>query len=246
MFASLNNFPNYLNRYLLPYERQTITIRFHPAILFGPSFVVLAGLAGAGAASSYLKSSPDAVAAVWITWGLLLLYLVGRVVRWLNDLFVVTTERLLVVKGILTRDVASVPLARAIGMRLRRSPMGAALGYGHLIFEAGGQDQAIRAVKFIPYPEQLYLEICGMIYPDRSPPPRPGTGTGSSSPAGVRSVLTAASYFGNGLRTERSSLATTYIPRTMAGMNMKSAAQSASSSPYGPDSDQLFAPGGKL
>jgi membrane protein YdbS with pleckstrin-like domain len=167
MFASLNDFPAHVNRYLLPYEQQTITLRFHPAILFGPILVVLAGLAGAGAASSYLTSSPDAVTAIWITWGLLLLYLVGRVVRWLNDLFVVTTERLLVVKGILTRDVASVPLARAIGMRLRRSPMGAVFGYGHLIFEAGGQDQAIRAVKFVPYPEQLHLEICSMIYPNR-------------------------------------------------------------------------------
>jgi Bacterial PH domain len=175
MFASLNDFPALVNRYLLPHERQVATVRFHPAILTGPIFVLLAGLAGAGAASSILKSSPEAVTAIWITWGLLLLHAVGRVVRWLNDLFVVTSERLVVVKGVLARDVASVPLARAVGLRYRRSAVGAVLGYGHLVFDSSGQDQAVRAIKFIPYPEQLYLEICGMIYesPGRRQEPDP-------------------------------------------------------------------------
>ena len=32
--------------------------------------------------------------------------------------------------------------------------------------ESAGQDQALRNVKFIPYPEQLYLEVCGLIFKD--------------------------------------------------------------------------------
>ena len=29
------------------------------------------------------------------------------------------------------------------------------------------QDQALRVVDFLPYPEQLYLEVCGLIFPGR-------------------------------------------------------------------------------
>ena len=29
-----------------------------------------------------------------------------------------------------------------------------------------GQDQALRKVDHLPYPEQLYLEVCGLIFKD--------------------------------------------------------------------------------
>jgi len=35
--------------------------------------------------------------------------------------------------------------------------------------ESAGQDQALRNVKFIPYPEQLYLEVCGLIFKEEEP-----------------------------------------------------------------------------
>jgi membrane protein YdbS with pleckstrin-like domain len=167
MFSTIRSEAGSANRYLLAYERLVIAVHSHSAILLGPSFVVLAALAAAGAAASYLKSSPEAVAAVWLTWAFVLLYLVGRIGRWFSDLFVVTSDRLLVIRGMLARDVASIPISRAAGMKLRRSFTGRLLGYGHFIFESSGRDQAIRAIRFVPYPEQLYLEIKGLVYPDR-------------------------------------------------------------------------------
>ena len=41
-------------------------------------------------------------------------------------------------------------------------PTGRILGFGEFIVESAGQDQAMRNVKFLPYPEQLYLEVCGL------------------------------------------------------------------------------------
>jgi hypothetical protein len=45
------------------------------------------------------------------------------------------------------------------------------LGYGEFILESAGQKQAIRDVKYVPYPEQLYLEISALVFPavDESP-----------------------------------------------------------------------------
>ena len=157
--------PAAVNRYLLPHERQVITVHFHAAVLLGPVGLALAGLGGAVAASVSSFSS-DALLIVWLVWVLLFLYAIGKTFRWLVDYFVVTAERMVVVSGLFTRDVVSVPLVLAAGMRLRRSFLGRALGYGQFIIEAG-RTQPVWTVNYMPYPEQLYLEINGLVYPDR-------------------------------------------------------------------------------
>ena len=62
-----------------------------------------------------------------------------------------------------------LPLAKVTDMSFRRTTIGRLLGYGEFIVESAGQDQALRNVKFIPYPEQLYLEVCGLIFKDEEP-----------------------------------------------------------------------------
>lgn len=160
--------PASVHRYLLPHERQVITIRYHPAVVLPSVGLAVAGLIAAVVASSVSKFSPDALLIIWLVWGLLLLYMIARVARWFNDWCVVTSGRLLVVNGLLARDVASMPLFRATDMRIRRSALGRLLGYGQLIFDPRGQEQVLRSFNFMPYPEQIYLEICGLIY--REPP----------------------------------------------------------------------------
>jgi membrane protein YdbS with pleckstrin-like domain len=162
--------PEIVNRHLLPWERQVITVHRHPAILIGPIFVVLVGLAAAFASSRASAFSSDARLIIWITWGLLFLYLIGKTISWPVDYFVVTPRRMLVVKGFLTRDVAMIPYSGLTGLKLRRSTMGRLIGYGQFILEPAGQDQALRTVSFLPYPEQLYLEVCGLIFPNREEP----------------------------------------------------------------------------
>ena len=44
--------------------------------------------------------------------------------------------------------------------------MGRILGYGEFILESAGQDQALNKIDHLPYPEQLYLEVCGLIFKD--------------------------------------------------------------------------------
>ena len=44
----------------------------------------------------------------------------------------------------------------------------AVVGAGHceFIVESAGEEQALRSIDFLPYPEQLYLEVCGLVFPD--------------------------------------------------------------------------------
>jgi hypothetical protein len=60
-----------------------------------------------------------------------------------------------------------MPLSKVTDMSFQRSIIGQMLGYGEFVLESAGQDQAFRVVSFLPYPEQLYLEVCSMIFPSK-------------------------------------------------------------------------------
>lgn len=157
--------PAEVNKYLLPHEEQVITVRRHPAILIGPIAYTLAGLVIAVVLSdTLLRHQSSLLMIVWILWGLLVLYLIWKTALWAVDYFVVTSHRMLLAEGLLTRKVAMMPLVKVTDMSFQRSFLGRIFGYGTFILESAGQDQALRTVDHIPYPEQLYLEVCGLIF----------------------------------------------------------------------------------
>jgi len=160
--------PVAINKYLLPREVQVATVRQHPAVLISPSAQALGGLLVAGILNATLVHGVLAVI-MWAVWLVLLLRLIWKAVNWSVDYFVVTTERLLLTTGFLTRNVNMMPLTKVTDMSFRRTFPGRLLGYGEFIVESAGQDQALRNVEFIPYPEQLYLLICGMLFPSSAP-----------------------------------------------------------------------------
>jgi uncharacterized membrane protein YdbT with pleckstrin-like domain len=164
--------PASVNRYLLPHERQVITVHQHPALLIRPIFEVLIGLAIAGwLSNSVANGNGTAILVIWVLWGLVLLRLVIKVWEWVETYFVVTSQRFLLASGIVTRKVNMMPLAKVTDMSFQRSAMGRLLGYGEFILESAGQDQALTNVGYLPYPEQLYLEVCGLIFKDKEESP---------------------------------------------------------------------------
>ncbi len=164
--------PASVNKYLLPHERQVISVHQHPAVLIRPIFEVLLGLAIAGwLSNSAAHGNGTIILVIWILWGLLLLRLVWKVIDWSLNYFVITSQRLLLSKGFPTRKVNMMPLAKVTDMSFQRSAMGQILGYGEFIVESAGQDQALRNVDHLPYPEQLYLEVCGLIFKDKEESP---------------------------------------------------------------------------
>lgn len=157
--------PAAVSKYLLPNEQQVIHTRRHPAILIGPSLLTLAGLLVAALLSAtVLRSYGALVTVIWIAWLVLFGWMIWNVVNWAVDYFVVTSHRILLTSGVFTRKVAMMPLTKVTDMSFQRTFSGRMLGYGEFIVESAGRDQALRTIDHIPYPEQLYLEVCGMLF----------------------------------------------------------------------------------
>jgi membrane protein YdbS with pleckstrin-like domain len=150
---------------LLPYEQRIISARQHPAVLIAPSLAAVGGLITASVLS-FLNLSGVALGIIWFVWGLALLYWLLCLARWPVSYFAVTSQRLLLVRGFLSRDVVTVPLSKATELGLRRSFLGRLFGYGHFILYGADPRQAIRHANFMPYPEQIYLEVVGRIFKD--------------------------------------------------------------------------------
>ena len=160
--------PAAVYRVLLPHERQVITVRFHPAVLIRPVAEVLLGLALAGLLSTTVAHGNGlAMLIIWGLWLLLVGRLVYKIYVWLDEYFVVTSQRLLLATGVFTKRVNMMPLSKVTDMRFERSPSGRLLGYGKFVVESAGLELALQTVDHLPYPEQLYLEVCGLIFKDK-------------------------------------------------------------------------------
>jgi len=166
LIAPRNAGPAAVNKYLLPHEHQVITVRKHPAVLIGPIAIALAGLLIALVlGTTVLRSSHNGILVLVLIAVALLLYLGFKTWEWSEDYFVVTSDRMLQASGVFTRKIAMMPLVKVTDMSFKRSSLGRVLGFGQFILESAGQDQALRTIDHVPYPEQLYLEICALIFP---------------------------------------------------------------------------------
>jgi hypothetical protein len=150
--------PAIVSRYLLPNERRVLSVRLHPARFIPPLATAVGALALAIALSPVLGRAE--IVTAWLITLVLIGNLAYTAVDYLSTYLVVTSHRIFQCDGsgitleLQLADVKDVRLIRSIGGRL--------FGYGTLIF-----DSERLAIDSLPYPEQLYLEILGMIYPER-------------------------------------------------------------------------------
>jgi len=160
--------PSDVGKYLLPHEQEVITVRKHPAVLLAPlAWAVLGLIVAAVLSESLFRHSSALTWIVWGVWGLVFLRFLWAAINWSVDYFVVTSHRFILTSGLFSRNVAMMPLVKVTDMTFRRSALGRILGYGTFILESAGQDQALSTVDHIPYPEQLYLEVCSLIFPNK-------------------------------------------------------------------------------
>jgi uncharacterized membrane protein YdbT with pleckstrin-like domain len=153
-------------RYLQPGETQVVALHKHPASLLAPIYLVLVGLAIAGWLSNSVADGDNtALDIIWILWGLLLAGVGWKLFEWTISYAVITTQRVLVVRGVLRRRFTMIPLAKVTNIQVRRSALGRFLGYGEIIIESAGQRRI--AENFIPYPEQVSAELSDLIPPNK-------------------------------------------------------------------------------
>src|SRR5258708_11702178 len=152
--------PAAVNRYLLPNEQQVSAVGRHRVVLIGRRVAALAGLlAAAVLTATVLHGDEPVITAVWIAWLVLFGRMIWKAINWAVDFFVVTSHRILLTSGVLTRKVAMMPLTKVTDMSFQRSFAGRLLGSGEFIVESAGQDQALRTIDQIAYPKQLYPEV---------------------------------------------------------------------------------------
>ena len=84
---------------------------------------------------------------------------------WSVDYFVVTSRRILMITGLVNRRVAGIPFPLVNDFSLHRSPVGRRLGFGEFRVRYGARDQVLQRIQYMPYPEQLYLEIHQVMRP---------------------------------------------------------------------------------
>ncbi|MFI7068693.1 PH domain-containing protein [Micromonospora sediminicola] len=153
-------------RYLFPTERFRGEWKRHWVHLTTPIIVGVAATFVLGYLSGFLAGRDvGALTTVAVLlWFGVMGWVAWRVADWWYDRFILTNKRVMVVNGIITRRVAMMPLVRVTDMKYEQTPTGRALNYGTFVLESAGQEQALREIKNLPNPNELYLRVVEEMY----------------------------------------------------------------------------------
>jgi Bacterial PH domain len=161
-----NELPSSVTDYLLPYEKMVIAVHKHPGAYIGHAVLLACSCAAASVLTVRANSSILVLCAVWGTCGILLFLLVMRAIAWFYTFFVATETRLIFISRLVARKLTMVPLREIRDLKLHRSLLGQLVGYGKFIPEPSKCGYGFPKMNYLPYPEQLFLEVCGLIFPD--------------------------------------------------------------------------------
>ena len=125
-------------KYLNDGEEIILDLRPHWFFLFGPALVLIAALAlavwvGTGDPEDYVLFPVLALAVV------ALLYFLVRLAQWMTTDFVLTTDRLIYRKGVVSRSGREIPLERVNDVSFTQSLFQRMLRAGDLLVESGGE-----------------------------------------------------------------------------------------------------------
>jgi hypothetical protein len=151
-----------VNRYLLAQERNVITVRQHPGMLVPPAATAAGASLVATAVTVVHSGGATSKYIVWLLTIFLVLRFLASVGSWSVSYIVMTQHRLLLVSGLFRHKVAASQLDDLKVMVSERSAAGRILGYGAFRIGPDGPNQLI--IDYIPYPEQLHLEVNGLLY----------------------------------------------------------------------------------
>jgi membrane protein YdbS with pleckstrin-like domain len=182
--APLDDEPSkHVARYLFPTEKfrgewKRHWIQLAREFSIGAVATILMGYVTGWLTKHHYNSVRTAVLAIW---AVIIIWVAFKVADWWFDRFILTNKRVMVVSGIFTRNVAMMPLLRVTDMKYVQSPLGRLLSYGNFELESAGQDQALRNIKNLPNPNELYLRIVEEMYEPEAVEARLGRASGDES-----------------------------------------------------------------
>ena len=156
-----------IDQYILPYEEILIQLRKHPAMIIYPVILAIAdGIALTIIGVGLVPAGTIAISVSGAAFALLLLYVLGAVFVWGRILVIATDSRVIVFRKLSGRTrIKSIPFADLISLNHKRTPLARLLGYGTFFFEMSGSGRRKWRVSYVPYPEQIYLEVLGVMLP---------------------------------------------------------------------------------
>ena len=165
-------------RYLASQERIELDVRRHWTALVDP-FLQLLGVILAASLLGTIGSPNTGTDLLDTFLSVVTIFFVFRflfkLVEWYVNRIVVTNQRFIEVRGILTREVASMPLTKVTDLKYVRSLGGRMFNYGELQLESAGQQQAISSIEHLANPDEFYREVTTLLAaihgrPSASPP----------------------------------------------------------------------------
>ena len=153
-------------QYLLPGEEVVRDTRRHAAILVRPSALTLLGVVLATALGTRLGHTILGPV-LWISVVGLYLWLFWSIISWTVERLYLTDRRLFLASGLITQKVATMPVAKLTDITFERSAPGRMFGYGRLIVESAGQNQALSSIVFIPNPDDFYQAVSEVVFRQR-------------------------------------------------------------------------------
>jgi hypothetical protein len=76
-----------------------------------------------------------------------------------RDRFVITNMRVFRVHGVLSSNLATMPLSRILDISVVKPLHGRLLGFGHFCFESAAQEQGLRDIRYVGRPDERDLAI---------------------------------------------------------------------------------------
>ena len=119
-------------------EQIVLDLRPHWWFFAGPAFWLVVGGAGT-AAVAILNLADEFWLAGLALCGLLLLWLLVRLAKWMTTQFVVTTDRLIAREGVLAKKGKEIPLERINDITFSQTIRERMLGSGDLMIQSGGE-----------------------------------------------------------------------------------------------------------
>ena len=132
--------------------------------------IAFASTIAAIAALGYIGKTQGVGAALWAAFGAYTFWAALQVVRYLSRLMVITNKRLIVLEGILSRQIKSLPLGKLSDMIYQRTALGQVLGYGTFDLQAPGASVNLGRLTYVSNPDHTYLQISHLLWKASGPP----------------------------------------------------------------------------
>ena len=84
----------------------------------------------------------------------LLLHAIWGALREHRDRFVITNMRVFRVNGVLTSNLATMPLHRILDITVKKTLLGRVFGFGHFVFESAAQEQGLRDIRYVGHADE--------------------------------------------------------------------------------------------